>query len=263
MKKSLNYKPSYNFKEADRNQEILDDLYNYGKDISTRVFHRMRINTIYGELNRLKETGVLKGANIRALDIGCNCGYLSKLISEFDIPFVLGIDLSKEKIELANLFFGQEGLVFKTEDATNINITEKFNLILCTEVIEHTDKPNKVIKTIYRLLSDDGVALISMPNRLSLNYVIPILGKKLLKKPLSKDFRQHIDYPFCKTIKMFKKEGFKIVKSQGVNFLLLDHLLPFLLRSKLIIRIDAFFTRLFPFKYFSQFFFIILVKNHE
>lgn len=54
MKKVLNYKSSLDFKEPDANQKILENLYSYGKDISTRVFHRMRINLIYNELVEIR-----------------------------------------------------------------------------------------------------------------------------------------------------------------------------------------------------------------
>ncbi len=79
----------------------------------------------------------------------------------------------------------------------------------------------------------------------------------------SKDFKQHIAYPFHKTIRMFKSEGFSVVKSRGANFLLLDHLLPYLYKSKLILRIDAFFARIFPLKFFSQFFILVLTRNND
>ena len=138
----------------------------------------------------------------------------------------------------------------------------KFNLILCTEVIEHTDNPKEVINAISRLLTDDGIAIISLPNFISLNYLITYFGKKILRKQLSKDFIQHIDYPFYKTLRLFEKEGFRILKTRGVNLFLIDLILPYIYKRKNLLRLDAFLSKLYPFKYFSQFFFIVITKNN-
>lgn len=262
MKKVLNYKPSLDFKEPDANQKILEKLYSYGKDISTRVFHRMRINLIYDELVEIRNYNWFQDSRSKTLDIGCNSGFLSKIIFDLGMPNVLGIDLSDEYIENANLNFAQEGLLFRKEDATKLSFTNKFNLILCTEVIEHTDNPKEVINAISRLLTDDGIAIISLPNFISLNYLITYFGKKILRKQLSKDFIQHIDYPFYKTLRLFEKEGFRILKTRGVNLFLIDLILPYIYKRKNLLRLDAFLSKLYPFKYFSQFFFIVITKNN-
>jgi ubiquinone biosynthesis O-methyltransferase len=259
MTKLLNYKPTFDFQVSDSNQKLLDELYDYGSDLSTRVFHRMRINMIYSLLNDIILSKMIKQCN-KALDIGCNSGFISKIIAEFDFNSVYGLDLSDDYIQKATLNFGNEKIQFRTEDATKLEIREKFDLILCTEVIEHTDKPVEVIKAIHRLLSDDGIAIISMPNRINFNYLTTYLGKKLLGRVISNDLIQHLNFPFYKTIQMFKNENFKVIKTKGVNFLLLDSLLPFSHKNKLILEFDSYLSGLFPFKFFSQFFFLVIKK---
>lgn len=44
-----------------------------------------------------------------ALDIGCNSGAYSKIISDFGFRYVLGIDIVDEKIEKVNGFFSING----------------------------------------------------------------------------------------------------------------------------------------------------------
>ena len=47
-----------------------------------------------------------------------------------------------------------------------------FNLVICTEVLEHLLWPQTVLKEIHRVLSPDGRVLISVPNITSLTYRI-------------------------------------------------------------------------------------------
>lgn len=42
---------------------------------------------------------------------------------------------------------------------------EKVDFVFCTQVIEHVDDPRKLLEAIASLLSPDGVALVSTPNR--------------------------------------------------------------------------------------------------
>ncbi|NCP83712.1 MAG: class I SAM-dependent methyltransferase [Bacteroidetes bacterium] len=241
----LNYKPSFNFRKRDQNQEILDSLYEYGDKLSTRVFHRMRINTIHEILTQSPIKDKLKPRR-KALDIGCNCGYLSKLISEHNYDFVFGVDLADDFVQKAVSNFQGENVQFKTQDATQLDINDKYDLILCTEVIEHTDDPQKVIDSIYDLLADDGYAIISMPNRISLNYLTTLLGKIILRKPMSHDFISHISFPFYRTINLFKSVGFKVIKSRGVNVLFLENLLPFLYKYESLLKLDSLFRVDYP-----------------
>lgn len=41
---------------------------------------------------------------------------------------------------------------------------QSFDRIICTEVLEHTQDPDAILRAIARLLRDDGVAVITVPN---------------------------------------------------------------------------------------------------
>jgi len=92
----------------------------------------------------------------RALDIGCGLGVMLGELKKITVQAV-GIDIvnnTKNKdILLCDLNKGY--LPFK--DTT-------FDLIVCTEVLEHLHYPHKVLSEMRRILSNNGIAVIGLPN---------------------------------------------------------------------------------------------------
>lgn len=256
----MQFKVNYSINDRDQVQQFLHELYYY-KDLSTKVYHLKRLNLIYEIIKGYAENKVVNLNS--ALDIGCHVGFCAKIISDLGFRNVLGIDISEEGITKANELFafenGQQKLSYRQIAAEDLAImNNKFDFILCTEVIEHTSDPLKVIDNIKSLLSPDGRALITLPNKISLNYLTMIAGKKILRRPFSTDIIQHLQYPFYKSLKIFRQNGFKIVKTSGTNLFLLDHLLGILVKFPFILHLDSILSQLFPFKYFTQSFFIIV-----
>jgi len=109
--------------------------------------------------------------NKRILDIGCGSGLLSEFLTEKNR--VYGIDIVKKNVDDA-LARGlrasrcdiEKGLSFKSNE---------FDVILCTEVLEHLQNPDIVIKEIHRILKRKGEVFITVPNFYSLTYRILIL----------------------------------------------------------------------------------------
>lgn len=59
--------------------------------------------------------------------------------------------------------FNQEKLTLPFEDTS-------FDLIICTEVIEHLLWPQSLLNEFHRILKDDGCIILSVPNIVSLTY---------------------------------------------------------------------------------------------
>jgi ubiquinone biosynthesis O-methyltransferase len=261
----MQFEISYRINDRDKVQQYLDQLYDY-QDLSTRVFHRKRLNLIYKTVDKLiRQKKINTGGS--ALDIGCNQGFCSRIISNLGFRDVLGIDITEDAIEQANRNFAVDSAGKKlsyqciaAEKLTMMN--KKYDFILCTEVIEHVNDPHQVVENIRSLLSEKGLALISLPNRISLNYFSLVIGKKLLGRPFSADLRQHLQYPFYRSLKTFRNNGFEVVRTTGTNLFLLDSILKFVVRFPPVLQFDSFLAGIFPFKYFSQFFFMTLrIKN--
>ncbi|WP_332302999.1 rhamnosyltransferase WsaF family glycosyltransferase [Rhizobium sp. GR12] len=105
-----------------------------------------------------------KGAKI--LDIGCGVGYGSAILADAGAESVTAFDLSAEAIEHARTFYARPSISFETGDATAFSYEEKFDLIVCFELIEHVPNPDKTFECIMSCLAEDGILVMSTPRAL-------------------------------------------------------------------------------------------------
>ena len=103
----------------------------------------------------------------RVLDVGCGCGYGTYYLALKGAASVLGIDRAHEAIEFARTHYRHTSLKFAVMDAYNLALEGTFDLVTCFEVFEHVEKPRRLLEEICRVVRDDGLALISTPNRLT------------------------------------------------------------------------------------------------
>ncbi len=59
-----------------------------------------------------------------------------------------------------------------------VPIVDKFDVVICTEVLEHLVDPVKMVANIKGLMNDNGVVLISLPNENSIYHRIMSLSGK-------------------------------------------------------------------------------------
>jgi len=96
---------------------------------------------------------VSKSQNKTALDIGCRDGYWSKWLVKQGYK-VTSLDIEPH-FKGAIQHDLNEGLPFKNNT---------FDLVLCTEVIEHVQKPSYLLTEIDRVLKPKGISVITTPN---------------------------------------------------------------------------------------------------
>jgi SAM-dependent methyltransferase len=101
----------------------------------------------------------------RVLDIACGSGYGSYLVASSGAAFVQGADLSREAIAEARRRFVLGNLSYDQGDLLEFSAPDPFDLIISFETIEHIDDFRKAIERYRQLLAEDGLLLISSPNR--------------------------------------------------------------------------------------------------
>jgi len=100
-------------------------------------------------------------SNRRIADVGCGTGYLLHLIERSSSPSVLtGFDTSAETNELARMFC-PSGTI---HDSPLEAVEEKFDVIFCTEVLEHMTNPTAALMSMFQYLSDTGVLILTVPD---------------------------------------------------------------------------------------------------
>jgi 2-polyprenyl-3-methyl-5-hydroxy-6-metoxy-1,4-benzoquinol methylase len=100
----------------------------------------------------------------RILDIGCGRGWLTNLLSQFgDIK---GIEPIGPVVKYANLLFPDIDITEGDIDSV-LKKNEKFDIIVCSEVIEHIPDEEKAdfLKKLNRVLHDDGFLIITTPRK--------------------------------------------------------------------------------------------------
>ena len=95
-------------------------------------------------------------------DIGCGTGNLLQILSEKkNITSLTGFEYSDVVIEIAK----------KTCPKANFfqfdiykGSSQKFDILFCTEVLEHLLYPDKALKNILNMIDDNGILLLTVPN---------------------------------------------------------------------------------------------------
>jgi SAM-dependent methyltransferase len=80
---------------------------------------------------------------------------------------ILGVDVKDEQIADCNAFFSRIGFKnthFEVADLTRLNFKNRFDLVLCVDVMEHIEEDVLVLKNYYAALRPGGMLLISTPS---------------------------------------------------------------------------------------------------
>jgi 2-polyprenyl-3-methyl-5-hydroxy-6-metoxy-1,4-benzoquinol methylase len=105
----------------------------------------------------------LKNPKAKVLDVGCGNGNSSRQIASLGFE-VIGIDISDKTIEAANELNPYPNLRFENIAAEELDLNDKFDVIICSEVVEHINEPAPVIKSLKKLLKIDGILIVTVPN---------------------------------------------------------------------------------------------------
>ena len=258
------YRVDFRCDGRDPLQRQLDDLYGYRDDLETRVLHRLRLNLFFRLLRDLIDGSVVTAFG-SALDIGCNAGAYSKILSDFGFLRVTGIDIDEGQIAKADAAFAnaspERTIEFRVANAEELDRSRRYDFILCTEVIEHTARPARVVENLAAALAPGGVAVVTLPNAFSLPYAIARAAHRLKKKPRDPVFEDHLRYPFWRSLQLFRGAGLEVVRTTGTNLFLDARSIGVLARTPLLpamSRAQFAIARRWPFKYAAMFFFMVL-----
>ncbi|MFX0205056.1 MAG: class I SAM-dependent methyltransferase [Candidatus Hodarchaeota archaeon] len=94
----------------------------------------------------------------KILDIGCGEG----LIPTYGGLDFTGLDLSPSALQIANKINKRSHFLCGSGDHLPFGSTS-FDLILCLEVMEHVPTPDLLLQELDRVLTPEGVALVTVP----------------------------------------------------------------------------------------------------
>jgi len=102
----------------------------------------------------------------RVLDAGCGIGYGSKLLADAGPVAVLGVDISRDAIDIAEKQFGHDRLDFVCDDCQTLaRVQGPFDVVVSFEALEHFEDGQSFVSRVAQLLAPGGVFLVSTPNK--------------------------------------------------------------------------------------------------
>ena len=96
----------------------------------------------------------------KVLDVGCGGGILLKKAKDKKICEVYGVDFSSVAVNVCK----KNGLNVIQSKLPDIPYTDNsFDVVICSEVLEHLSEPEKTIKQMLRVLKPNGTFIITVP----------------------------------------------------------------------------------------------------
>ena len=105
----------------------------------------------------------LPDRNASILDVGCGTGGLSRVLHESGYLQLAGCDwLAEDEVD------GPPGFAYRQVDLNRDGLSgysdAGFDVIVCSDVVEHLENPAAILREFARVLRPGGTALVSLPN---------------------------------------------------------------------------------------------------
>jgi 2-polyprenyl-6-hydroxyphenyl methylase/3-demethylubiquinone-9 3-methyltransferase len=131
---------------------------------------RDRIDQHWG----LDECSLRPLAGRRAADVGCGAGLLAEPLARLGAE-VTGVDAAPENIAAARDHALGQGLAIDYRVGSVEALEGKYDLVASLEVVEHVAEPRIFVQGLASALADDGLLILSTPNRTSLSRLMMIV----------------------------------------------------------------------------------------
>lgn len=109
-------------------------------------------------------TGLAQGD--RVLDFGCYDGYLLSRLGRRRAIRGVGVDIAESAARTATALYGDEGPRFLVSDGALPFRTASFDVVTCSEILEHVEDLDGLLDELARVLRPGGRLYATMPNHL-------------------------------------------------------------------------------------------------
>lgn len=215
-----------------------NDFYNKYHIKNSRYFKVINDNnvTYFYILPIIKQAlGLLKNKKevVKGIDVGCGVGTLAFYLALRNVNME-AYDVSLSAINICNeykKYSGTSNVHFHHKDVEKISPSKKYDLLLCTEVIEHLADDVKFLKKLKSVSHNGSILVLSTPSTSAPLYKLGFL------KTFDREVGHLRRYDEVALKKLLEENGFqviKLVKTEGLLRNLLFTVKPFGLLLKVI-----------------------------
>jgi 2-polyprenyl-6-hydroxyphenyl methylase / 3-demethylubiquinone-9 3-methyltransferase len=177
----------------------------------------IRLKYILGQIS----ANNLEIEKLKILDVGCGGGLLSIPLANLGAN-VLGIDLGLENIIEAQKRAKKEDINvnFETKSLEDL-ITEsmKFDVVICSEVIEHVENAEEFISKLSKAVKKDGIIVLSTMNRTNKSKYLGIYFAEYIANLLPKGTHDWDKFVTPREIQKFSRASqLEIIDAKGIIF---------------------------------------------
>lgn len=149
-------------------RDFYEKLYQYDVEHFTKVFRDVYdVGGTRGTRLKLIIDFMEDTSSTRILDVGCGIGYNLAMLTKIARArnYVVGIDISLGAIKVAKRFLrNAKKCYLLVTDAQLLPFKEEtFDLVICSEVLEHLPDDQRSISEMARILEKGGEMIISVP----------------------------------------------------------------------------------------------------
>ncbi|RWS29332.1 hypothetical protein B4U80_09223 [Leptotrombidium deliense] len=205
----------------------IKDWWNDPSMVPLKRMNEVRIPLIVKHLTGTEPKTVhpLKGYSL--LDVGCGGGYLCEPLARLGAQ-VTGIDPNADGVHYCNSRLQGPSIELKSnlkykvstvEEFAGKEKKEQFDAVVASEVLEHVDDVESVIKSAHELLKPNGLFFITTLNQTITAYLLAIFAaEKLLK--IVPEGMHHYDLlvPLLSLKVMLEKNNFNVKLTHGLGY---------------------------------------------
>ena len=153
----------------------------------------------------------------KAADVGCGAGLLAEPLARLGAA-VTGVDAAPENIAAARLHAEGQGLEIDYRVGGVEVLDGPFDLVTCLEVLEHVADPRAFVAGLARILAEDGMLVLSTPNRTGTSRLLLIgMAEGLGRIPKGTHDWDKLLTP-DETCALMKDSGLEIVDCTGLSW---------------------------------------------
>jgi 2-polyprenyl-3-methyl-5-hydroxy-6-metoxy-1,4-benzoquinol methylase len=102
---------------------------------------------------------LLQRSSYRLLEIGCGIAGTADELKRLSVDYT-GIDIDPRMVAAAQ----ERGCKVSTCDLFDLDVTQKFDVVMFSQVLEHITAPRQFLERVKQLLTDDGIVVCDVPN---------------------------------------------------------------------------------------------------